>query len=104
MLWQGGFELTASTLEQISAFLNDYANALARAKAFDAQVKTDATKISADYAAVVALSIRQGFGATEITVSKNSDGSYDTSNTLMFMKGAHISTHTGFRCGVDEIA
>ncbi|KAM5543407.1 hypothetical protein V8D89_002658 [Ganoderma adspersum] len=72
--------------DAISTFLNDYTNALARAKVFDAKVKTDATKISADYAAVVALSIRQGFGATEITVSKNSDGSYDTSNTLMFMK------------------
>ncbi|KAI1794379.1 DUF1793-domain-containing protein [Ganoderma leucocontextum] len=72
--------------DAISTFLNDYANALARGKAFDAQVNTDASKISADYASVVALSIRQAFGATEITVSKNTDGSFDTSNTLMFMK------------------
>ena len=86
--------LTAAILGQISTFLNDYANALARAKAFDAQVKSDATKISTDYASVVALSIRQAFGATEITVSKNSDGSFDASNTLMFMKGAHIVVQT----------
>ena len=71
---------------QISTFVKDYPNALARAKAFDAQVDADAKKVSDDYASVVALSIRQGFGATEITVSKNGDGSFDTSNTLTFMK------------------
>ncbi len=71
---------------QISAFLKDYSNALLRANAFDAQVEADAKKVSDDYASIVALSIRQGFGATEITVSKNSDGSFDTSNALTFMK------------------
>ena len=49
-------------------------------------MEADAKKVSDDYASVVALSIRQGFGATEITVSKNGDGSFDTSNTLTFMK------------------
>ncbi|RPD78548.1 DUF1793-domain-containing protein [Lentinus tigrinus ALCF2SS1-7] len=76
----------ASIGDAISTFLKDYPNALARAKAFDAQVEADAKKISDDYAAVVALSIRQGFGATEVTVSKNGDGSFDTSNVLTFMK------------------
>ncbi|TBU30301.1 DUF1793-domain-containing protein [Dichomitus squalens] len=76
----------ASIGDAISTFLNDYPNALARANAFDAQVKSDASKILADYASLVALSIRQAFGATEITVTKNNDGSLDNSNTLMFMK------------------
>ncbi len=53
-------------------------------------MKSDAGAISADYAAIVALSIRQGFGGIEITVSKNHDGSFDSSNTLAFMKGVYI--------------
>lgn len=66
----------------------DYPNALLRATKFDAQVDSDAKKISADYASIVALSIRQAFAATEITVSRKPDSSYDTSNVLTFMKGA----------------
>ncbi|KAI0677168.1 DUF1793-domain-containing protein [Trametes maxima] len=69
----------------ISTFLNDYANALARAKAFDAKVNADANKISADYASIVDLSIRQGFGAIETTVGRNGDG-FNTSDVLTFMK------------------
>ncbi|KAM5543283.1 hypothetical protein V8D89_003157 [Ganoderma adspersum] len=77
--------------DAISTFLYDYPNALARSRAFDAQLKSDAGAISSDYAAIVALSIRQAFGGIEITVSKNHDGSFDSSNTLTFMK--EISTY-----------
>ena len=59
-----------------------------RANSFDAQVKADASKISDDYASIVALSVRQAFGSTEITLSKNGDGSFNTSDVMMFMKGA----------------
>ncbi|EIW62026.1 DUF1793-domain-containing protein [Trametes versicolor FP-101664 SS1] len=69
----------------ISTFLGDYSNALVRAKAFDAKVNADATKISADYASIVALSIRQGFGAIETTVSRTGSG-FNTSDVLVFMK------------------
>lgn len=72
---------------QISSFLSDYSSALSRAKTFDAKVQADASAISSDYASIVALSIRQAFGATEITASRNSDGSINTSDILMFMKG-----------------
>ncbi|TFK92183.1 DUF1793-domain-containing protein [Polyporus arcularius HHB13444] len=70
----------------ISTFINDYSNALARAKAFDAKVKADASKISSDYADIVALSIRQTLGACEITVSKTSSGAFNTSDVTTFMK------------------
>ncbi|KAF9523492.1 DUF1793-domain-containing protein [Crepidotus variabilis] len=70
----------------ISAFLGDYNNALSRAQAFDSKVQSDASKISADYAAIVALSIRQSLGSTEITISKNSDGSWNTNDVIVFMK------------------
>jgi hypothetical protein len=55
---------------QISDFLNDYTNALSRANTLDAQVQSDAGKISTNYAGLAALSLRQALGATEITVSK----------------------------------
>lgn len=60
---------------------------MSRSNAFDNQVNSDALKISADYAAIVALSIRQALGAIEITISKNSDGSFNTSDVLVFLKG-----------------
>ncbi|KAF9464433.1 DUF1793-domain-containing protein [Collybia nuda] len=70
----------------ISSFLGDFSNALSRAKAFDAKVNTDATRISTDYASVVALSIRQSLGAMEVTISKNSNGSWNTADVIVFMK------------------
>lgn len=54
---------------------------------FDLKVNTDASKISSDYASIVELSVRQVLGATEITVSRNADGSFNTSDVLIFMKG-----------------
>ncbi|KAF8639975.1 hypothetical protein AX17_001222 [Amanita inopinata Kibby_2008] len=75
---------TASAV--ISAFFGDYGNALGRAQAFDAKINADASAISADYADIVALSVRQALAATEITISKNSDGSWNTSDIIVFMK------------------
>lgn len=70
--------------------MSDYSNALVRAKAFDAKVNADATKISAEYASIVALSIRQGFGAIETTVSRTRSG-FNTSDVLVFMKGSYCT-------------
>lgn len=52
-------------------------------------VNSDASAISSDYASIVSLSIRQAFGATEITVSKTGN-TFNTSDILMFMKGINI--------------
>ncbi|KAI0736382.1 hypothetical protein C8Q72DRAFT_909206 [Fomitopsis betulina] len=76
----------ASVADILSSFLGDYENALVRATAFDAQVKSDASSISSDYADWVALAIRQAFGAIEFTLSKDSAGNYNTSDILVFMK------------------
>ncbi|KAJ7765010.1 hypothetical protein DFH07DRAFT_371236 [Mycena maculata] len=70
----------------IAEFLDDYSAALTRANTFDAQVQTDASAISADYAAVVALSIRQALAGIEITISKTSTGAFNTSDILVFLK------------------
>ena len=68
--------------------MKDYKEALSRADAFDKKVEDDASKVSEDYAALVALSIRQAFAATEITILRSTDGSWNTDDILMFMKGA----------------
>ncbi|KAF5388226.1 hypothetical protein D9615_000517 [Tricholomella constricta] len=70
----------------ISAFLGDFNNALATATSFDTKVNADASKISADYAGVVELSVRQALGAIEITIVKNSDGTWNINDPLVFMK------------------
>ncbi|KAJ6498035.1 hypothetical protein C8R47DRAFT_1261015 [Mycena vitilis] len=70
----------------ISFFLGDYSNALDAAKTLDAKVESDSSKISADYAGIVALSIRQSLAANELTISKDDSGAWNTSDVLYFMK------------------
>ncbi|TFK45399.1 DUF1793-domain-containing protein [Heliocybe sulcata] len=72
--------------EAIADFLADYGNALSAANTFDAKVQSDASKVSANYADIVALSIRQSLAAFELTISKAGDGSWNTSDVMMFMK------------------
>lgn len=76
---------------QITFFMGDFQNATTSANSFDSKVNSDASKISSDYASIVELSIRQVLGATEITVSKNADGTFNTSDVLMFMKGSSVT-------------
>ncbi|KAF7299431.1 hypothetical protein MIND_00892900 [Mycena indigotica] len=70
----------------LTSFVNDFSAALTRANAFDAKVQADASKISADYAGVVALSIRQALATIEITTSKTAFGTYDPNDVIVFMK------------------
>ncbi|KAG5651964.1 hypothetical protein H0H81_006779 [Sphagnurus paluster] len=76
----------ATIADLISSFLGDYNNALATSTAYDNKVNSDASKISADYAAIVNLSVRQLLGAIEITIAKNSDGTWNTGDPLVYMK------------------
>jgi len=77
--------------DAIATFLGDYSNAVVRAQAFDAQVNADASKISSDYASIVALVIRQAFGAIETTFAETIVGGINTSDVTVFMKGDGIS-------------
>lgn len=52
----------------------------------DSQIINDATKISLDYPDLLSLVARQAMSAIEITVSKNADGSYNSSDIMAFMK------------------
>lgn len=82
---------------QVTSFLKDYSAALTRAQAFDSKVQSDASAISTDYASIAALSVRQAFGATELTVSKNSAGGFNTSDVLMFMKGSDFTSRLSYQ-------
>ena len=72
---------------QTEDFINDYDGALTRANTFDSKLENDATAISVDYAGIVALSVRQALGAIELTISKNTDGNWNTEDVIIFMKG-----------------
>ncbi|KAF5344089.1 hypothetical protein D9758_008834 [Tetrapyrgos nigripes] len=72
--------------DAITSFLQDYNDALSRAQKLDSKVEADASAISSDYAGIVALSIRQALASVEITISKKSDGSFNASDILIFMK------------------
>ncbi|KAF8217987.1 DUF1793-domain-containing protein [Mycena galopus ATCC 62051] len=76
----------ATGVAAIQGFLGDYSASVTTANALDAQVKTAATAISANYYGIVALSLRQAVGGTEITISKTSAGAWDTTDILMFLK------------------
>ncbi|KIK64768.1 hypothetical protein GYMLUDRAFT_240730 [Collybiopsis luxurians FD-317 M1] len=80
------FWSTYSTISAaISAFLSDYPAALSRANTLDSRLHTASQSISSAYADIVALSMRQTFGATELTIS-GSSGAWNTSDVLMFIK------------------
>ncbi|KAK2466302.1 hypothetical protein APHAL10511_001944 [Amanita phalloides] len=72
-----------TTEAMISSFIGDYSDALSRARSFDAKLRSDASAISSDYADIVALSVRQAFGAMEITVAKEV---VNSSDVLIFLK------------------
>jgi len=68
----------------IEAFLPAYSTALSNAVAIDAKISKDSLKISADYEAIVALSVRQAMGSWELTVGldlETGDG-----DVMAFMK------------------
>ncbi|KZV85920.1 DUF1793-domain-containing protein [Exidia glandulosa HHB12029] len=75
------------TPDQLPAFvMDDFQTALKTAADFDAQVDAASRTISDNTFDIVALSIRQSLGATELVVRQNADGSYDTSTPMLFVK------------------
>ncbi|KAG5342506.1 hypothetical protein C0989_000634 [Termitomyces sp. Mn162] len=79
-----------SQLPSVFSEYQDHVQSLSRAQSLDSKVNSDASKISADYAAIVELSIRQAVGATEITISRNPDGTWNTDDVIVFLKGITV--------------
>lgn len=66
--------------------MNDFSGAKSRADALDASILSAAGTISSEYADIVSLSLRQVIGATELTIREDADGSWNTTDFMMFMK------------------
>ncbi|KAF7329559.1 hypothetical protein MKEN_00218800 [Mycena kentingensis (nom. inval.)] len=72
--------------DAIEAFVRDYPGARTRSLALDDKILADARKVSPEYAELVSLGLRQALAGIEITVPRKSDGTYDTSDVLSFLK------------------
>ena len=59
---------------------------MSASKQLDSQILNDASKISSSYGDLLSLVARQAMSAIEITVSKNSDGTFNSSDVMAFMK------------------
>lgn len=71
---------------QSKAFLDDYDRSFTASEAFDASLNSNASAVSSDYAALVALSTRQVFGGLDITIARDGSGTLNTSDIMVFMK------------------
>ncbi|KAK0211727.1 hypothetical protein IW262DRAFT_1519488 [Armillaria fumosa] len=82
------FFLTAydTVKEAIDFFLSDFSGAKQRAITLDNSTISNASQISDDYADLVGLAARQAL-AVDITVSKDRDNQWNTSDVMTFMKG-----------------
>ncbi|EIW62884.1 DUF1793-domain-containing protein [Trametes versicolor FP-101664 SS1] len=78
----------------IDDFTAGYADALARATAFDAAVIANASAVSSEYVDLVSLAARQSLSTLDITVSKDSNGNPNASDVRIFMKdiGSSVTT------------
>ncbi|TFY82660.1 hypothetical protein EWM64_g1355 [Hericium alpestre] len=70
----------------INDFLSDFSNARQRAETLDDRILHAAAGVSPDYQDLVSLAVRQVYGATELTVAMGTDGKWNTSDVMMFMK------------------
>ncbi len=70
----------------MSFFLNDFNNALSASEQLDTQILADAQNVSSNYGDLLSLVARQAMSAIEITISKNTDGSLNSSDIMAFMK------------------
>ncbi|KAK0441136.1 hypothetical protein EV421DRAFT_751118 [Armillaria borealis] len=71
--------------DAIDFFLSDFSDAKQRAIDLDNKIISEARQISDNYADLVALATRQAL-AVDITVSKDSDDQWNTSDVMTFMK------------------
>ncbi|KAK0466307.1 uncharacterized protein EV420DRAFT_1261099 [Desarmillaria tabescens] len=71
--------------DAIDSFLNDFSNAKQRAIDLDNKIMSDTRRVSDNYADLVALAARQAL-AVDITVSRDSNGQWNTSDVMSFMR------------------
>ncbi|KAL8663165.1 MAG: hypothetical protein Q9202_004097 [Teloschistes flavicans] len=68
----------------VSHFLDDYADAAAEASSLDSDIDSKATNVAGtNYSDIVALSVRQAFGAADLTIPGDT---LDTTDLMLFLK------------------
>lgn len=72
-------------------FLSDLPAALSRATDLDNKITNDTSLISPQYTSLASLAARQTMGGTEVTISLGTDGSWNTSDVMIFMKDIGVS-------------
>ncbi|KZT10664.1 uncharacterized protein LAESUDRAFT_643335, partial [Laetiporus sulphureus 93-53] len=72
--------------ELIEGFVSDFSDAQSRAESLDNELTQNASSISSQYSDLISLAARQAFGGIDITVSNETDGNWNTSDAMIFMK------------------
>lgn len=71
---------------KVDAFLLDFDNAKSHALDVDNKIIGASSGVSSLLPNVVSLVARQAIGATELTVASGTDGKWNTTDIMMFMK------------------
>ena len=71
---------------EASFFVEDFQYASNVSMALDFQIMSDASKISSEYYDLLSLISRQAMSALEIAVSKDTEGNFNSSDVMAFLK------------------
>ena len=71
---------------QLTFFMDDFPRAQQAAADYDSKLLAVGSTISSNYADLLAISARQVLGSIDITLALGSDGNWNLSDTLVFMK------------------
>lgn len=66
--------------------MDDFSRARQAAAAYDSELLAAGSEFSSNYADLLALSARQLLGSIDITLALGSDGEWNFTDTLVFMK------------------
>ena len=66
--------------------MGDFDRAQQAAESFDSKLLSAGSAISSDYADLLALTTRQVLGSLDITLALGSDGNWNFSDAMVFMK------------------
>jgi hypothetical protein len=73
-------------LIQIIDFLSDFDDAFKRAQQLDERILGDAASVSDQLGDLVSLALPQVYGSMQLTIGTDSDGKFNKSDVMMFMK------------------
>jgi hypothetical protein len=68
--------------------ISNFSDVFSNAMAFDANITNMASSImpGGEYSDLVSLAIRQVLSSTELTIAKGADGTFNTSDVMLFMR------------------